>query len=129
LAELTEKAKRLLKGKNFAFVATLNRDGSTQLTPTWVDTDGANVLVNTAVGRKKTINLTRDPRVTVGVFEQTNPYEYVSITGKVAQQVKGTEADDHIDKLALKYTGATKYRRTAPNEERVILVIQPSKVI
>jgi PPOX class probable F420-dependent enzyme len=129
LAELSEKAKRLLKGKNFAFVATLNKDGSPQLTPTWVDTDGENVLVNTALGRQKTINVTRDPTVTVGVFDQSNPYEYVSIRGKVAKQVKGKEADDHIDKLSLKYTGAAKYRRTSPGEKRVILVIRPSKVI
>ncbi len=129
LAELSEKAKRLLKGKNFAFVATLNKDGSPQLTPTWVDTDGENVLVNTAFGRQKAINVTRDPRVTVGVFEQANPYEYVSIRGKVVKQVKGKEADDHIDRLALKYTGATKYRRSAPDETRVILVIRPTKVV
>jgi len=129
LADLSEKAKRLLKGVNFAFVATLNRDGSIQLTPTWVDTDGENVLVNTALGRMKTINVTRDPRVTVGVFDQANPYEYVSIRGNVAKQVKGKEADDHIDKLALKYTGATKFGRSAPDEKRVILVIRPSKVI
>ena len=129
LAPLTEKAKRLLKGKNFAFVATLNKDGSTQLTPTWVDTDGENVLVNTALGRMKAINVTRDPRVTVGVFDQANPYEYISIRGKVERQVMGKEADDHIDKLALKYTGATKYRRSSPDEKRVILVIRPSKVI
>jgi Pyridoxamine 5'-phosphate oxidase len=61
LARLSEKAERLLKGKNFAFVATLNRDGSTQLTPTWVDTDGENVLVNTALGRVKAINVSRAP--------------------------------------------------------------------
>ncbi len=129
MAKLSDKAKRLLTGKNFAFVATLNKDGSTQLTPTWVDTDGENVLVNTALGRMKTINVTRDPRITVGVFDQANPYEYVSIRGKVAKQVKGKEADDHIDKLALKYTGATKYKRSAPGEKRVLLVIHPSKVI
>jgi PPOX class probable F420-dependent enzyme len=129
LAELSDKARRLLEGKNFASVATLNKDGSPQLTPTWVDTDGENVLVNTALGRQKTINVTRDPRVTIGVFNQSNPYEYVSIRGKVAKQVKGKEADDHIDKLSLKYTGAAKYRRTAANEKRVILVIRPSKVI
>ncbi len=129
MAELTEKAMRLLTGKNFAFVATLNKDGSPHLTPTWVDTDGKNVLVNTALGRKKTINVTRDPRVTVGVFELANPYEYVSISGKVAKQVRGKEADEHIDKLAMKYTGATKYTRTTPNEKRVLLVIRPSKVI
>ena len=127
MTELSEKAKRLLKGKNFAFVATVNKDGSPQLTPTWVDTDGENVLVNTALGRQKTMNVTRDPRVTVGVFDHSNPYEYVSIRGKVVKKVTGKVADDHIDKLALKYTGAPKYTRTDPNEKRVILMIRPSK--
>jgi PPOX class probable F420-dependent enzyme len=129
LAELPEKAKRLLKGKNFAFVATLNKDGSPHLTPTWVDTDGENVFVNTAFGRQKTINVARNPTVAVGVFDQSNPYEYVSILGKVVKRVQGKEADAHIDKLALKYTGAANYKGRSPSEKRVILVIRPSKVI
>lgn len=117
-----------MRGKNFAFVATLNKDGSTQLTPTWVDTDGDNVLVNTALGRQKIINLRRDPRVTVGVLNESNPYEYVSIRGQVAKMIEGKEADDHIDKMSHKYTGVTRFRRNSPNEKRVILVIRPSKV-
>ena len=119
----------MLKGKNFAFVATLNKDGSPQLTPTWVDTDGKNVLVNTALGRQKTVNVIRDPRVSVGVFKHSNPYEYVSIRGDVAKRVEGKEADDHIDSLARKYRGVKKFRRNNPKERRVILVIRPSKVI
>jgi PPOX class probable F420-dependent enzyme len=129
LAELSEKAKRLLKGKNFAFVATLNKDGSPQLTPTWVDTDGETVLVNTALGRQKIKNVTRDPRVTVGVFDIANPYDYVSISGTVVKRVTGKAADDHIDKLAMKYMGAPKYARRDPDEKRVILTIQPSKSV
>jgi PPOX class probable F420-dependent enzyme len=127
MAELPEKAKRLLKGTNFAFVATVNRDGSPQLTPVWIDTDGENVFVNTAIGRQKAKNVARDPRVAVGVFDHANPYDYVSINGKVAKQITGKEADDHIDKLASKYTGAKKYGSRAPSERRVILVIRPTK--
>lgn len=129
MAELSERAKKLLIGKNFAFVATINKDGSPQLTPTWVDTDGENVLVNTALGRQKNKNVTRDPRVTVGVFDSSNPYEYVSIIGKVAKKVTGKAADDHIDKLAMKYTGASKYTGRNPQEKRVILVIRPTKSV
>ena len=129
LPELSQSAKKLLNGKNFAFVATINKDGTPQLTPTWVDTDGANVLINTALGRQKAKNVTRDPRITVGVFDSSNPYEYVSITGKVAKKVTGKAADDHIDKLAMKYTGASKYTRRDPKEKRVILVIRPTKSV
>jgi len=127
LAELSEKAKKLLNGKNFGFVATVNKDGSPQLTPTWVDTDGENVLVNTTLARQKNKNVTRDPRVTVGVFDLGNPYEYVSIKGKVVKKVTGKAADDHIDKLSMKYRGEPKYKRWDPNEKRVILMIQPSQ--
>lgn len=129
LAKLSEKAKKLLKGKNFAFVATINKDGSPQLTPTWVDTDGENVLVNTALGRQKNKNVTRDPRITVGVFDINNPYEYVSISGKVVKKTTGKAADDHIDKLSLKYRGEPKYKRWDPNEKRVIFTIRPSKSV
>jgi PPOX class probable F420-dependent enzyme len=129
LAELSEKAKRLMKGKNFAFVATVNKDGSPQLTPTWVDTDGENVLVNTALGRQKTKNVKRDPRVTVGIFDLANPYDYVSVSGKVVKSVTGKVADDHIDKLAMKYMGSPKYSRRDPSEKRVILMIRPSKSV
>ena len=128
MPKLDAKAKKLLEGKNFVFIATLNKDGSPHLTPTWVDTDGENVLVNTAMGRKKTRNVTRDPRVAVGMYDQANPYERVTIEGKVAKQIKGKQADDHIDKMSFKYTGAKKYAGRAPGEERVILVIKPSKV-
>ena len=50
---LDEDARKLFDGKNFAFVATVNRDGSPQVTPVWVDTDGKYILVNTAIGRVK----------------------------------------------------------------------------
>ncbi len=126
MAELSERAKRLIKGKNFAFVATVNKDGSPHLTPTWIDTDGKNVLVNTTLARQKTKNVNRDPRVAVGVFDLANPYEYVTISGEVTGQLTGKGAEDHIDKLAQKYMGAKKFKRSNPNENRVILVIRPS---
>jgi len=127
LAELSEKAKKLLNGKNFAFVATVNKDGTPQLTPTWVDTDGEHVIVNTTLTRQKNKNVTRDPRVTIGVFDLSNPYEYVSISGKVVKKVTGKVAEDHIDKLSMKYTGRKYHRHDPGDENRVILMIRPSK--
>ena len=37
--QITEPIARLLKGKNFAYLSTLMKDGSPQVTPTWVDID------------------------------------------------------------------------------------------
>jgi predicted pyridoxine 5'-phosphate oxidase superfamily flavin-nucleotide-binding protein len=52
---------KLFEGKNFAFLATLMKDGSPQVTPTWVDIDKNNntILVNTAKGRIKYRNISR----------------------------------------------------------------------
>ena len=128
MAKLDARVRKLLEGKNFVFLATINKDGTPHVTPTWVDTDGENVLINTAFGRIKMRNVTRDSRVAVGVFDHANPYERASIQGKVLRQVKGKEAEEHIDKMAQKYIGKEKYPWRSAGERRVILVIKPLKI-
>jgi PPOX class probable F420-dependent enzyme len=127
--KLNENSLKILRGKNFAFLATLNRNGSIQLTPVWVDTDGENVLVNTAIGRVKERNIARDARVAISIPEWSNPYNFVSVQGTVEKKVTGQEAEDHIDKMAKKYTGADKYKNRKPGERRVMLVIRPQKIL
>ena len=59
----------LLRGAAPCFVATVMPDGSPQLTETWVDTDGENVVINTVEGFQKVRNLRRDPRVSLNVCD------------------------------------------------------------
>jgi PPOX class probable F420-dependent enzyme len=127
-AKLTSKAIRLIEGKNFAHLATLMADGSPQVTPVWIDHEGDVILVNTAVGRMKQKNTARDNRVAISIASQDNPYDKVLIRGRViAQTFEGAEA--HIDKLANKYTGVTKYQRSQPDEKRIIIKIEPITLI
>jgi PPOX class probable F420-dependent enzyme len=119
----------MLLGKNFAFLATINRDGSPHVTPTWVDTDGSYVLINTALGRVKVKNIRRDPRVAVAIADQTNPERYTMIRGRVVRETVGKAAEDHINKLARKYTGAERFVRQSPTQRRVILSIRPDHVV
>ena len=128
MPKLDDRVRKLLEGKNFVFIGTINEDGSPHLTPVWVDTDGDNVLVNTATGRKKLRNLDKDARVAVGAFDISNPYEHATIQGKVVKQVKGKEAEAHIDKMAKKYLGKDTYPWRNAKENRVLLVIKPLKV-
>lgn len=125
--KLTPGALRLIEGKNFASLATVGLDGSPHVTPMWIDHEGDTILMNTAEGRVKLRNISKDPRVAVTVFDQKNPYDRVVIQGQVIAQTRdGAEA--HIDKLAKKYTGANKYQKSSPDEKRVILRIEPLKV-
>ncbi|HEX6281472.1 MAG TPA: PPOX class F420-dependent oxidoreductase [Nitrososphaera sp.] len=121
---------KLFEGKNFAFLATLMKDGAPQVTPTWVDIDKNDntILVNTAKGRIKHRNISRDPRVAVSVIHFSNPYDMVTVRGKVIEQINGKVADEHIDKLAKKYLDKDKYPRRRPGEERVLLRIKPELV-
>ncbi len=121
MAALPENVVRLLQQPFLAHVCTTMPDGSPQVTPMWVDTDGEHILVNTADGRTKTRNVRRNPRVAVSVADPENP-----IAG--ALQVRGTVveitaegADAHIDALARKYTGAA----FGPKVDRLIFKIRP----
>ena len=121
---------KLFEGKNFAFLATLMKDGTPHVTPTWADIDKSNntILINTAKGRVKHRNISRDPRVGISVIDSSNPYHMVSVRGKVIEQINGKEADEHIDKLAKKYLGKDKYPGRASGEERLLLRIKPQHV-
>ncbi|MFE0041888.1 PPOX class F420-dependent oxidoreductase [Streptomyces albireticuli] len=78
-----EETRELLDGRNFATVATLNRDGGPQTSVVWIARDGDAVLFSTTAGRLKARNLTRDPRVSLTVFDTENPYRSVDIRGTV----------------------------------------------
>ena len=101
--------RKLFEGKNFVFVSTLMDDGTPHLTPTWVDVEeeqnDGHILVNTAIGRVKQKNVSRNPNIALAITDQNNPYDMVSVRGKVVEQIKGDAAEQHIDKLAKKYLG------------------------
>jgi PPOX class probable F420-dependent enzyme len=124
---ITTEVEQLLLGKNFASFATLMRDGSPHVAPTWVDYDGDMVLINTAAGRIKEKNVKLDKRVALSVYDSSNPYNMVTIRGRVKEIVKHN-ADAHIDRLAKRYLGLDSYPFRNPGEKRIILKIIPERV-
>jgi hypothetical protein len=46
--------RRLFEDKNFVFISSIMKDVSPQVTPTWVDIENGNIVVNTAICRIKT---------------------------------------------------------------------------
>src|SRR3954470_18622050 len=111
----------------FAHVATLNPDGSPQVTPVWVYFDGTHVLVNTAKGRVKARNFANDPRVAISIADPENAYRYLGIQGRVVEMTEAG-ADVHIDKMTKKFLGKDGYPFRTPGEVRVIVKISPDKV-
>jgi PPOX class probable F420-dependent enzyme len=125
--KLSEKAKKLLDGKNFANVATLMPDGSPQVAPVWVDREGDYVILNSAKSRQRTKNLKRDPRVAITIYDQTNPYSNISIRGK-AVEITEKGAEDHIDSMNMKYHGSPKYPYHNSKDPRILIKAQVDRV-
>lgn len=121
--KLSPQELELLSEPQIATVATVMADGSPQLTPVWIDTDGEAVLFNTAKGRVKHRNLLRNPKVAVTVVDKNDFYRLVSVRGTAEIVEQG--ADDHIDKLAKKYLGADSYPWRKEGEQRVIVRVIP----
>lgn len=125
--KLSSDVTKLLDAPNFAHVATLNPDGSPQVTVVWVDRDGDLIRINTAEGRVKPRNIRHDPRVTISVIDQKNPYAWASIAGRVVEMTP-EGGDAHIDSLAKKYLGVDSYPNRRDGEVRLIVVIEPERI-
>jgi len=128
LKDIPEAYQDLLADETraFAYLATLMKDGSPQLTPLWFNTDGEYILVNSAKGRVKDRNMRQRPSVALAISDPKNPYRYLSVRGEVVE-ITEEGAAAHIDALAKKYQGVGQY--PGPRNDRVIYKIKPLKVI
>jgi len=128
MVEMSELARRLIDEPNFAYLATIDPDGSPQVTPVWIDREDGRIVVNTAVGRVKDRNMRRDPRVALSVANRDDQYEKVDLRGRVVDVVEGDEAEAHIDAMAKKYMNEEEYPWKRPGERRVLFKIEPERV-
>ena len=124
---LDEDTVRLAQGKNLATGVTLMPNGQPQALLTWVDSDGEYLLVNTEPQRQRARNVRRDPRITVLIHSDSDPWDWSEVRGRVVDVVDGTQAREHIDKLSRKYVGRD-YRNPIGPQGRVILKIAADRV-
>ncbi|OEU86673.1 pyridoxamine 5'-phosphate oxidase [Streptomyces abyssalis] len=128
-AQLSDNLRQVLDTPVFVSIATIQPDGSPQVSPVWVKRDGDELLISTTLDRRKTLNLKRDPRVTVMVQPADAPYTYAEIRGTVTLTTEGGR--ELIDELAQKYVGknyAEFNPRWEQDAERVVVRVSPRKV-
>ncbi|MFA7766689.1 PPOX class F420-dependent oxidoreductase [Streptomyces sp. NPDC048723] len=130
-AALSDDLKKLIDDSPvFATVATIQPDGSPQLSITWLTRDGDDLLVSTTVGRRKEKNLRADPRVTVMINPANAPYTYAEVRGTAELTTEGGK--ELIDALSRKYTGK-EYADFNPaskdDAQRVVVRVTPRKVV
>lgn len=115
--QLSDDVKEAIDDKVFVHLATLNRDGSPQVSVIWVGRDGDTILFSTAEGRVKTENIRRNNRVALSFTIDGDDYKNLVMQGRVTR----FEPDGWwlIDDLARKYTDADSYQWKTPGQIRV----------
>jgi PPOX class probable F420-dependent enzyme len=124
-----DAVKRLLDEPNVAVLATINPDGSPQSSPIWVGRDGDDLVISSARGRRKDRNIQRDPRVSLTVFDRTDPEQYGEIRGRATVTEDAGRA--LAVRLAEKYTGpgaGEEYLKLPPEVVRIVIRIVPEHV-
>ncbi len=125
MTKIPESHADILKKKSFAHVATVDENGSPQVTPVWVEYDGEYVLIDSAKGRKKDRNMRERPHVAVSIQDPDNPYRYVGLQG-VVDEITEDGAVELIHKLSHKYNGQDY--PLSRDEVRVVYKIKPTNV-
>lgn len=125
--DLPENLLELLRGRAICFVSTVMPDGSPQVTQTWVDTDGTDVVINTVDGYQKVRNVGRDPRVALGIADPADPSRYFAVRGEVTS-VTAEGGAEHIEALAQRYTGEAYPWYGGRDQIRVIMTIRADRV-
>jgi len=123
---IPDDVRALLSEPLFFHAATLNADGSPQVSIIWADLDGDLIRFSTAEGRAKPRNLRRDPRIAISFTPPDNPYRNIVINGRAVEiEQRGM---DLIDQMARKYTEHEKYPWSQPGEVRVDVAIEVDRI-
>jgi len=119
---LSEQARALLEGRHFAVLATINEDGTPQLTTMWYELAGDTIIMNTRVGRVKERNMRRNSSISLCVQQG---YQYVTLSGHVEIIDNPEMAQQDICRLATRYDGEEaaqmQMRERFSKEQRITL--------
>jgi PPOX class probable F420-dependent enzyme len=124
---LSREDRALFRAPDFAWIVTLNPDGSPHASLTWIGADDTHLLVNTAVGRRKDRNVERDPRVTIALQHHGDAYDWITVNGVVEKRETGAGVEAHIDQLSRAYDDRPWV--SVEGQVRVRWHVRPTKVL
>lgn len=125
---IPEKFRDLFEKPIVVALVTVMPSGQPHATPVWITYDGTHLIVNTARGRQKDKNMSRDAKVTVLAIDPQDPYHWVEVRGRIVEETE-EGAIDVINALSKKYRGEEDYYARNPTmrgkERRVTYKIEP----
>ncbi|WP_406239355.1 PPOX class F420-dependent oxidoreductase [Nocardia sp. NBC_01009] len=120
---LDPAVRQVLDGTPLAHLASILPDGAPHSVPVWIGTHGDHIAILTGPGSHKARNLRRDPRVALSLTPADNPFQPVTIRGRVVEWIEGDAAWAVIDRISTKYIG----RPYSRGEDRVVALIEPDQ--
>jgi PPOX class probable F420-dependent enzyme len=123
----TPAARELIAKKVLAHVASLDADGGPNVSPVWVELDGDDLVINTALGRAKARNFASDARVAMSLVDPDNDHSIITLRGSVVGFTT-IGAEEGIDRLAKKYLGVDSYPDRREGQVRVTVTIHPDRI-
>jgi PPOX class probable F420-dependent enzyme len=123
----TPAARKLIAKKVLAHVASLDADGGPNVSPVWIELDGDELVINTALGRAKARNLASDSRVAVSMVDPDDEDSIITLRGSVVGFTT-IGAEEGVDRLAKKYLGVDSYPNRRVGQVRVTVRIQPDHI-
>ncbi|MFQ5554162.1 MAG: PPOX class F420-dependent oxidoreductase [Acidimicrobiia bacterium] len=123
---IPDDVREIVDSPIFAHIATIDDDGSPQLSVIWFERNGDTIRFSTVEGRAKPRNLRRDARCTISFAPLDNAYRNIVIRGRaVSLENAGMGM---IDRLANKYLGVEKYEWSRPEEVRVDVTVEVERI-
>jgi PPOX class probable F420-dependent enzyme len=123
---LGETVSRIVDGPHLSVLATTDADGKAQTSVIFIKREGNHILFSTIEGRRKTMNMGRDPRVNLLVqgLPALGP-NYATISGTV-ELTDDPDGSFHQVMYALHMVGATP--PPEPGAKRVVARIVPRQI-
>ena len=127
----TEQFDRFISEHRWCVVVSLRKDGTPTSSLNAYARDGDQIIISTQAHRLKTKTLENDPRITICVISNSEPFNYVSVEGMCEIQRDGITP---ATKAVFANLAATGYKEPPDIEQwqreqgRVILRITPTRV-
>ncbi len=120
---------QFLAPSRIAVMATINRDGTPQLTPNWYHYDGTVLTFVTTKERVKYLNLRRDPRISICIYAAPLAAEYVVMRGRAT--VSDQDIWDQARAIIQRYAEPAEVEEHLERwktQPRVLVTVTPDRI-
>ena len=100
--DVPDYIRAFLEEPHYCVMATINADGSPQLTTMWYDVTDDYIVLNMTRGLLKERNLRRDPRMAICVEDGMR---YVTLSGRAEIIEDRALQEAEVNRLAIRYIG------------------------